>query len=132
MAYRKKYKALILKQVPCILKYMAYIFRLFKYLKNNALKKGQKIQDRPQKSALNMLHIPLVVKGKCLFYFFAVFFFQGNLFCFVIVLVHAFFEAVYAFAYTFHEFGNLLAAEKQQYNKGNYYDFRRAETAYEH
>ena len=31
MAYRKKYKALILKQVPCI-------FRLFKCLKNNALK----------------------------------------------------------------------------------------------
>ena len=30
MAYRKKYKALILKQVPCILKYMACIFRLFK------------------------------------------------------------------------------------------------------
>ena len=40
MAYRKKYKALILKQVPCILKYMPYIFLLFKYLKNNALKKG--------------------------------------------------------------------------------------------
>ena len=42
MAYRKKYKALILKQVPCILKYMACIlkymaciFRLFKYLKYN-------------------------------------------------------------------------------------------------
>ena len=35
MAYRKKYKALILKQVPCILKYMACIFRLFKCLKNN-------------------------------------------------------------------------------------------------
>ena len=41
MAYRKKYKALILKQVPCILKYMACIFRLSKYLKNNALKKGK-------------------------------------------------------------------------------------------
>ena len=38
MAYRKKYKALILKQVPCILKYMPYIFRLFKWLKNNVLK----------------------------------------------------------------------------------------------
>ena len=38
MAYRKKYKALILKQVPCILKYMACIFRLFKCLKNNVLK----------------------------------------------------------------------------------------------
>ena len=35
MAYRKKYKALILKQVPCILKYMPCIFRLFKSLKNN-------------------------------------------------------------------------------------------------
>ncbi len=35
MAYRKKYKALILKQVPCILKYMACIFRLSKYLKYN-------------------------------------------------------------------------------------------------
>ena len=37
MAYRKKYKALILKQVPCILKYMPYIFRLFKCLKNNMI-----------------------------------------------------------------------------------------------
>ena len=35
MAYRKKYKALILKQVPCILKYMACIFRLSEYLKYN-------------------------------------------------------------------------------------------------
>ena len=42
MAYRKKYKALILKQVPCILKYMPCIlkympciFRLSKYLKYN-------------------------------------------------------------------------------------------------
>ena len=41
MAYRKKYKALILKQVPCILKYMACIFQLSKYLKNNVLKKGK-------------------------------------------------------------------------------------------
>ena len=41
MAYRKKYKALILKQVPCISKYMACIFRLFKCLKNNALKKDK-------------------------------------------------------------------------------------------
>ena len=41
MAHRKKYKALILKQVPCILKYMACIFRLFKYLKNNVLKKDK-------------------------------------------------------------------------------------------
>ena len=41
MAYRKKYKALILKQVPCILKYMAYIFQLSKCLKNNVLKKGK-------------------------------------------------------------------------------------------
>ena len=39
MAYRKKYKALILKQVPCILKYMPYIFRLSKCLKNNVLKR---------------------------------------------------------------------------------------------
>ncbi len=29
MAYRKKYKALVLKQVPCILKYMPYIFSPF-------------------------------------------------------------------------------------------------------
>ena len=33
MAYRKKYKALILKQVPCILKYMACIFDCYKVLK---------------------------------------------------------------------------------------------------
>ena len=37
MAYRKKYKALVLKQVPCILKYMPYIFRLSERLKNNNL-----------------------------------------------------------------------------------------------
>ena len=37
MAYRKKYKALVLKQVPCILKYMPYIFRLSEWLKNNNL-----------------------------------------------------------------------------------------------
>ena len=37
MAYREKYKALILKYVPCILKYMPYIFCLFKHLKNNDL-----------------------------------------------------------------------------------------------
>ena len=40
MAYRKKYKALILKQVPCILKYMACIFRLSKYLNNSILQKS--------------------------------------------------------------------------------------------
>ena len=40
MAYRKKYKALILKQVPCILKYMPYIFRLSKYLNNSILQKS--------------------------------------------------------------------------------------------
>ena len=39
MAYRKKYKALVLKQVPCILKYMPYIFRLSEWLKNNNLQK---------------------------------------------------------------------------------------------
>ena len=33
MAYRKKYKALVLKQVPCILKYMACIFDCYKVLK---------------------------------------------------------------------------------------------------
>ena len=33
MAYRKKYKALILKQVPCILKYMPCIFDCYKELK---------------------------------------------------------------------------------------------------
>ena len=43
MAYRKKYKALILKQVPCILKYMACIFRLSKYLINNNLQKLSKM-----------------------------------------------------------------------------------------
>ena len=37
MAYRKKHKALILKQVPCILKYMACIFCLSKCLKNKNL-----------------------------------------------------------------------------------------------
>ena len=36
-AYRKKYKALVLKQVPCILKYMPYIFRLSEWLNNNNL-----------------------------------------------------------------------------------------------
>ena len=41
MACRKKYKALILKEVPCISKYMACIFRLFKCLKNNILQKPQ-------------------------------------------------------------------------------------------
>ena len=39
MAYRKKYKALVLKQVPCILKYMPCIFRLSEWLKNNNLQK---------------------------------------------------------------------------------------------
>ena len=43
MAYRKKYKALILKQVPCILKYMACIFHLSKCLKNNVLKKDKNL-----------------------------------------------------------------------------------------
>ena len=37
MACRKKYKALILKYVPCISKYMACIFRHSKYLINNDL-----------------------------------------------------------------------------------------------
>ena len=39
MAYRKKYKAHILKEVPGILKYMACIFRLSKCLINNNLQK---------------------------------------------------------------------------------------------
>ena len=35
MPYNKKYKALVLKQVPYILKYMACIFRLSKSLKTS-------------------------------------------------------------------------------------------------
>ena len=42
MACRKKYKALILKYVPCISKYMACIFRHSKYLINNDLQKRPK------------------------------------------------------------------------------------------
>ena len=38
-ACNKKYKALVLKQVPCILKYMTYMFRLSEWLKNNNLQK---------------------------------------------------------------------------------------------
>ena len=37
MAYREKYKAHILKYVPCISKYMPYIFTLHKCHKNNIL-----------------------------------------------------------------------------------------------
>ena len=37
MACCEKYKALILKDVPYISKYMAYIFCFFKYLKNKDL-----------------------------------------------------------------------------------------------
>ena len=37
MAYRKKYKAHILKYVTCILKYMPCIFDVFKHLKNSNL-----------------------------------------------------------------------------------------------
>ncbi len=37
MACCKKYKALILKYVPYISKYMAYNFCFFKYLKNKDL-----------------------------------------------------------------------------------------------
>ena len=39
MAYRKKYKPCILKYKALILKYVPYIFALYKYLKNNNLKK---------------------------------------------------------------------------------------------
>ena len=42
MAYRKKYKALILKYKPYILKYMPYIFRLSGCLKHSDLQKPQK------------------------------------------------------------------------------------------
>ena len=37
MAYRKKYKALILKYKALILKYMPCIFDVFKHLKNSNL-----------------------------------------------------------------------------------------------
>ena len=38
MAYRKKYKPCILKYKALILKYVPYVFALYKCLKNNNLK----------------------------------------------------------------------------------------------